>query len=417
MATNNTMDWYNSQIDTTNTPKYTPEEIVAHIQGNYGIAGPAGYTPKQGISIFNDAAKFGVSAPELDAAMAGTPGWGIGTSQNFIDNQGLGNLSGVFGDAAIQQSTDSLPGYNLQPTLDAFDQNLKNAATSTSSTGQIGLSKIDSFAYKPKTTSGYMNTLAGVLDSNNPVLNQLAYNAGSDASARGFGRSTVASGIANRAMLEGASKLTASEIASQQFNVGEINRSLSELFGAKVDWNKVTVQQLYSMYNERMTAGNTAEAQKIADIVAVKQTIANNENRIATSQISADATLGAANIRADASAASDSTNTAISNADRAATAQQNKSELINKWTNFYSSGASDIMAGGLDPKAQKQQLANLEIVTNKSLVSLGANYGYSPEDLKYIFVGKGRYDGSQFTPTDTTTDTTSSTGFTHRGMV
>jgi len=330
MAQNSTMDWLYNQTDQAPTASqfipyenslfsdnynpnagpsgYDPQIIKDYIQGTYGIPESGTYSAAQANNIYNYAAKHGFIASQLDNAMAGTGAWVQGTAQNYIDSAGLANLAGKVNDAGVNQTIDSSPGYSLQPTLDYFDKNLQNAAVNSLDSGNAAIGRLDSYGYKPKTTTGYIDTLAGVLDQNSPVLNQLAYNAGADASARGFGRSTVASGIANRTMLEGASKLAASEVDSQQFNVGEINKQLSEMFGAKVNMDTVTLNQLNSLYSETMKAGNTAQAQKIADIMTFKQNELDRKNKIETTDITANASKYGADkglkgnvVRADAS--------------------------------------------------------------------------------------------------------------------
>jgi len=280
---------------------------------------------------------------------------------------------------ALQDETNKV-GYNVNDYLGVIDNTLASSVSNVKANGQSAMDTVNQLAYTPDTAGTYMDTLNSVLDSNSPVLKQLGYTAGADASARGFGRSTVATDVATKAILEGASKLAASEVASQQFNVTEANKAMSDIFGKQVDITKATMQDLNTMYGKAMDAGNKMAAQQIADIYGMKKLGLENQNRISTANIQAAANMYSADKSAAASMYSSDKSAAASmySADKSAAANMYGSDQRLAGTvhsnNQRRDEAAALLQANINGKDQST-LSDLTANHNQRLAAIEANSG------------------------------------------
>lgn len=150
----------------------------------------------------------------------------------------------------------------------------------TDSTGETGAAssfdtinnQLQQFNYDPAQTTSYQEALDNTLSADSPVLEQTAYLAGSDASARGFGRTSVGTDVATRAMLGEANKMASADILAQQFNVGERNKGYQDMFSAQANTYGNWQQDQESAKRAQMEIDATVQADLLAGQVELANT-------------------------------------------------------------------------------------------------------------------------------------------------
>lgn len=176
--------------------------------------------------------------------------------------------------AGVNDVVDDLGlGYG-EDYKSSFDDNLGDAISNITKATADAQSNIDDYSYNPEQTESYEDVLARTMDPNNPLLKRAAYLASSQ--SKGF-MGTAASDLATRAMLDKSMEIAAAEIETQQENVSEANKALSDIFGKKADITKTTFNSIASAIKQNQLDGNSTKAQELSDIFALKTSLITEE--------------------------------------------------------------------------------------------------------------------------------------------
>jgi len=203
-------------------------------------------------------------------------------------------------DSRFIDTTDTT-GYDVNTLLDFIDTSTKEAETSIKGYSESTLEKIDELAYTPEQTESYEDVFYRFTeDPDSEMMKRADYLAGSVLGGMGKYMPDASADLALRAMLDKGQELAVYEISAQQFNVGEVNDALSEVFQAKTNVLQTTFTELSSVAREKLKAGNTAAAQTLMDIFVWKTTEAEIQGRLDVAGIQASATVAAAQIGATA---------------------------------------------------------------------------------------------------------------------